>query len=77
MRDQTLDVLREHVGFEIHLVPRTELGERRRRERVRDECDREGVVAELGDRERDPVDRDRALFDAVPQDSGRRLDEDA
>jgi len=43
---------------------------------VRDERDGEARVVERGDRERDAVDRDRAFFDAVPQDVGRRVDPD-
>ena len=57
--------------------PGSSADERRGRERVRDERDRERVVGELGDGERHAVDGDRPLLDAVAQDVVGRLDEDA
>ena len=74
--DQLLDVLGEHVHFEIDLVARPSGAERRHRERVRDERDLERAASQRGDRERDAVDRDRALLDAVAEELGRRLDPD-
>ena len=47
------------------------------RERVRDQRDLEAVVVERGDRERDAVDRDRALLEAVADDRLGRVDPDA
>ena len=61
--DEALDVLREHVDLEVHLVAGREPGERGLGERVRDQRDREAVVVERGDRQRDAVDGDRALLD--------------
>ena len=43
-------------------------------ERVRHERDLEALVVECRDRQRDAVDRDRALLDAIAQQLGRRLD---
>jgi SAM-dependent methyltransferase len=71
---EALDVLREHVDLEVHRVARRERAERRHLERVRDERDLERVVVQRGDRERDAVERDRALLDAVAEDLLRRLD---
>ena len=51
--------------------PAASRAERRHRERVRDERDREAGVVERGDRERDAVDGDRALLDAVAEDARR------
>ena len=65
---QALDVLGEHVDLEVDLVARLERAERRHFERVRDQRDLERVVVERGDGERDAVDGDRALLDAVAQD---------
>src|SRR5439155_8244521 len=50
--------------------------ERRRLERVGHEGDREAVLVEPGDRQRDAVDGDRALLDAVAEELGRRVDPD-
>ena len=44
---------------------------------MRDERDCERILGELGDGERHAVDRHRPLRDAVPQDFGWCLDEDA
>ena len=68
---EPLDVLGEHVDLEVDLVAGRERAERRHRERVRDERDREAVVVERGDRQRDAVDGDRALLDAVAEDALR------
>src|SRR5207244_2001694 len=75
--EQALDVLRQDVGLEVDLGARAEVGERRRGERVRDERDLEAPVVEGGDRQRDALDGDRALLDAVAEELGRRLDAQA
>src|SRR4029453_2485150 len=75
--DELLDVLREDVGFEVHRLRRVKVGERRRLERVWHECDGESAFRELGDRERDTVDGDGALLDAVAEHFIGRFDEDA
>ena len=69
--EQALDVLREHVDLEVDRVAGRERAERGDGERVRDERDREAVLVEAGDRERDAVDCDRALLDAVAEQPGR------
>src|SRR5438876_6576099 len=43
---------------------------------MRHERDREAAVVESRDRQRDAVDRDRALLDAVAEELGRRVDPD-
>ena len=52
--------------------PGLRAAERRLLQRVRDERDLEGAVAERGDRQRDATDRDRALLDAVAEELRRR-----
>src|SRR2546423_10610265 len=76
-RKQPFDVLRQDVGLEVDLGARTELAERRRRQRVRDERDLEAGLVERGDRQRDPLDRDRALLHAVAEELRRRFDAQA
>src|ERR671930_1651011 len=71
---EALDVLRQDVHLEVDLGARTERGKRRRGERVRDERDLEGVAGERRDRQRDALDGDRALRDAVAEELGRGLD---
>src|SRR5262249_23099140 len=73
-REQLLDVLREDVHLEIHGVAGSEQAESRHLERMGDERDRECVLLERGDRERDALHGDRALLDAVAEALGRRLD---
>src|SRR5262245_11673194 len=75
--EQPLDVLRQHVHLEVDGIARSQVAERGHRERVRDERDGKGVRFQLSDRERDAVDGDRALLDAVPQDVDGRLDPEA
>src|SRR5256885_7155586 len=72
-----LDVLREHVGFEVDLVARLELAERGRLERVRHERDRESPLVEARDRQARPLDGDRALVDRVAEQLGRGVEPDA
>jgi hypothetical protein len=60
-----LDVLGEDVHLQIDLVERGERPQRRHAERVRDERDGEACLVQRGDRERDSVDGDRPLLDAV------------
>ena len=45
-QQESLDVLREHVDLEVDEPSARELAERRRRERVRDQGDREAVLVE-------------------------------
>src|SRR5438270_2654640 len=75
--EQALDVLRQDVDLEVDRHPRAEAGERGRGKRVRDERDVEAVVVESGDRQRDALDGDRALGDAVAEELERRLDVEA
>src|SRR5207244_9820234 len=51
--EQALDVLREDVGLEVHWCARTQLGERGRGERVRDERDLEAPLVDGGNGQRD------------------------
>ena len=69
--EQPLDVLGEHVDLEVHLAAGLEVAERRLGERVRDQRDGEAVAVERRDRQRDALDRDRALLDAVAQQLGQ------
>src|SRR2546423_3984354 len=75
--EQALDVLRQDVDLEVDGGARTQLGERGRGERVRDERDLDAPVVEGGDGQRDALDGDRALLDAVAEELGRRLDAQA
>src|SRR5256886_1140555 len=75
--EQALDVLRQDVDLEVDGGAGAEVGERGRGERVRDERDLEAFVAERCDRQRDALDGDRALLDAVAEELGRRLHEQA
>src|SRR5438128_186830 len=75
--EQALDVLREDVGLEVHGRAGTQLGERGRGERVRDERDLEAPLVDGGNGQRDTLDGDRALLDAVAEELGRRLDAQA
>ena len=74
--EQALHVLRKHVDLEVDLVPGGERPERRHRERVRDEGNRETVLAEARHGEADAVDADRALLDAIAGEPVRDLDLD-
>ena len=57
--------------------PAVELAERRDLERVRDQRHLEARLVDRSDGERDAVDGDRSLLDAVAEQLGRRLDPDA
>ena len=71
--EQALDVLREDVDLEVDALARaTRRRERRLGERVRDQRDAECIVVQLRDRQRDALDRDRALLDAVAERSRGR-----
>src|SRR3954447_18386301 len=74
-RNRPLDVLREDVHLEVDPLARDEPVERRLGDRVRDQRDPEGILVELRDRERDALDRNRPLLDAVAEDLGPRLDD--
>src|SRR6188472_364705 len=63
--EEALDVLREDVDLEVDAAARRKRGEGRLGERVRDQRHLERVVVKPGDRERDALDGDRALVDAV------------
>src|SRR5439155_21194356 len=73
---QPLDVFREHVGLEVHRVPGLEPRKRRFEERVRDGRDADPALVERCDRERDAVDRERALLDAIAEDLGRNMEQE-
>ena len=75
--DELFDVLGEHVDLQIDLVARFERAERGHFERVRDQRDLEGAVAQGRDRERDTVDGDRPFLHAVAENLGPRFDPDA
>ena len=75
--EQALDVLREHVDLEVDALAGHEAAERRLGQRVRDQRHAERVVVQLGDRQRDALDGDRALLDAVAERVGGRLDDHA
>src|SRR3954454_6635297 len=72
--NELLQMLGEDVHLEIDGSPLLRPAERRALQRLGDERHRDPVVAEVGDRERDPVDGDRALLDDIAQQ--RRLDVD-
>ena len=74
--DEALHVLREHVDLEVDRLAGSEVAQRRRLASV---CGTRATARrrrELGDGERDAVDCDRALLDAVAEDLGGRLDDD-
>src|SRR4051794_5124367 len=65
--NELLHVLGEDVDLEIDGSPLPSGAERRALEGLRDQRDREPVVADLRDGQRDPVDGDRALLHDVAQ----------
>src|SRR5436190_2218221 len=65
--NELLHVFGEDVNLEVDRVSGLGGAERRALERLRDQRDREPVLADLGDGERDAVDRDRALLHHVAQ----------
>src|SRR5918995_257921 len=71
---QALDVLGEDVDLEVDRVARPDGAKGGDLQRVLDQRDREGLVVDRRDGERDAVDGDRALLDAVAEDLRRRLD---
>src|SRR4051794_27918465 len=73
-REQLLDVLGEHVRFEVHVVAGPELSERRRRERVRNQSDLEAAVVDRRHRQARPLHGDRPLLDDVAQELGRGVE---
>src|SRR5215470_471113 len=64
---ESLRVLREQVDLDVEVVAGDGRCERGVLERERDEGDLDPVAAQRGDRQRDAVDGDRALLDAVAQ----------
>src|SRR3954453_1079175 len=74
--NELLQVLGENVDLEVDGSPLPRPAERRPLQRLRDQRDREPVVADVRDRERDAVDRDRALLDDVAQQRRLGVDDD-
>src|SRR6266550_6912778 len=74
---QPFDVLREHVDLEVDGRSGAQRAERRHGERVRDQRELNGVVAERGDRQRDAIDGQRALLGAVAQKLLRDVEREA
>src|SRR4051794_30772551 len=72
--NQFLHVLGQDVDLEIDGSPLPRRAERRALEGLRDQRDREPVVADLRDGQRDPVDGDRALLHHVAQQRRLRVD---
>jgi hypothetical protein len=64
--EQPLDVLRQHVDLDVHVVAGLLGAQRRDRGGVRDDGDRERVDGGGHDGETDAVDRDRSLLHHVP-----------
>src|SRR5262245_40240555 len=73
---QALHVLGEHVGLEIDPVAGTNGTEGRRRQRVLNERNCKPALVQVGDRERDAVDGDRALLDEVAEEVPGRVEPD-
>src|SRR3954447_14115691 len=73
---QFLHVLGQDVDLEIDGSPLPRRAERRALEGLRDQRDREPVVADLRDGQRDPVDGDRALLHDVAQQRRLGVDRD-
>src|SRR3954470_493996 len=65
--NELLHMLGQDVHFQVDGSPLSRPAQRGSLQRLGDERHREPVVAEVGDRERDAVDRDRALLDDVAQ----------
>src|SRR5436190_14001560 len=74
--NELLQVLREHVDFQIDGSPRRRSAQGRPLQRLGDERHREPVVAEVGDGQRDAVDGDRTLLDDVAQQRRLGVDDD-
>src|SRR4051795_13481479 len=74
--NQFLHVLGQDVDLEIDGSPLPRRAERRALEGLRDQRDREPVVADLRDGQRDPVDGDRALLHDVTQQRRVGVDRD-
>src|SRR3954447_3404418 len=72
--NELLQVLREHVDFQVDGSPRRRAAERGALQRLRDERHGEPLLAEVGDGQRDAVDGDRALLDDVAQQRGLGVD---
>src|SRR3954454_9157911 len=65
--NELLQILGEDVNLEVDLATGLRLSQRRPLERLRDQRHGEPVVADVGDRERDAVDGDRALLHHIAQ----------
>src|SRR5690348_6544062 len=66
---QTLRVLRQQVDLDVQAVAGLRASQRRVLERERHERDLYALAAQRRDRQRDAVDRERALLDAVAQEA--------
>src|SRR3954453_23206770 len=73
--NELLHVLGEDVDLEVDGSPLPRRAERRALEGLRDQRDREPVLADLRDGQRDPVDGDRALLHDVAQQRGLGVDD--
>ena len=74
---QPLHVLRHDVALDVQLASRRELAEVRPLQGLGDQRDLDPILAQLGDREADAVEGDRALVDRVAQQLGREADAEA
>src|SRR4051794_4947389 len=74
--NELLHVFREHVNLQVDRGPRLGAAQRRPLQRLGDQRDREPVVADVRDRERDAVDGDRALLHHVAQQLHAGVDDD-
>ena len=72
--EQLFHILGKDVGLEVDVVARRQPAEGRDLQRVRDQRDLEARFIDRRHRQGDPVNGDRALLDAVPEQLGRRLD---
>src|SRR4051812_15274418 len=74
--NELLHVLGEDIDLEIDGSPLRRAAQRRALERLRDQRDREPVVADLGHGQRHAVDGDRPLLHDVAQQAGLGVDAD-
>ena len=75
--DEPRDIARQQVDFEIDLVARLQPAERRDLRRVRNDVDAEARAIDLVHRQRDAVERDRALGRDEARQRHRHLERDA
>src|SRR5262245_47424446 len=67
-REDPLNVLRNHVDFQVHLISRPELREVGYLESLRDNRDLEIFISQIRDRQADAFDRNRSFEDQVTSD---------